>query len=173
MNALERPILCSVCHFPLVPGKNWSEGFQRRRVPCCKKCTPDGYYPKPVCKPFKRGIVKRQTAEVRYKALQDRIKRAKLACDLDFDQYRVLLAKKCEYCGWPLDPTGVGLDQIIPGAGYTRVNVVPCCGICNGAKGRWLTYEEMKRVGVVISQIRTDRKHAGQIRRADLESYQI
>lgn len=69
-----------------------------------------------------------------------------------------LYLKPCTYCqftfhrGW-----GTGLDQQVPGAGYTKDNVVPCCFECNKIKSNKYTHAEMKRVGKVLRLIKLKR----------------
>jgi hypothetical protein len=75
--------------------------------------------------------------------------------------FKELIAKPCEYCEGPLDPTGIAMDRIEHELGYTPENVVPACCICNDMRARVFTYEEMKRIGAVIKEIRAERAAAG------------
>jgi hypothetical protein len=65
--------------------------------------------------------------------------------DLDKDFVRVLSKQPCHYCG--VEPMQVfmrydmnggyiynGLDRVDSERGYTKDNVVPCCGTCNFCK---------------------------------------
>lgn len=66
--------------------------------------------------------------------------------DLTFEEYCAILAKsklKCHYCGSKLNSTGYGLDRKDSNKGYTKDNVVTCCGMCNRTKNCYLSYEEM------------------------------
>jgi hypothetical protein len=76
-------------------------------------------------------------------------------------EYRTLIERLCEYCGGPLPETGGGLDRVDTTEGYHNWNVVPCCAICNGVKHKVFTYDEMKRLGVVIAEIRRERDLSG------------
>lgn len=79
---------------------------------------------------------------------------------LTVEEFAVLLAKNCEYCGqlpaqkvtWfrygkrscaePYqDFLYTGIDRVNNGLGYVRGNVVPCCGFCNRAKA-WQSPED-------------------------------
>lgn len=70
---------------------------------------------------------------------------------LTFEEFIVLCSASCHYCGCaPAQEAKLsryqtsihdnrswvynGIDQIVPGAGYTRSNAVTCCGPCNVAK---------------------------------------
>lgn len=51
-------------------------------------------------------------------------------------EYESLLSQGCHYCGTSLvSQNGTCLDRLDSNKGYTLQNVVPCCGICNRAKG--------------------------------------
>lgn len=50
----------------------------------------------------------------------------------------VVGSASCFYCQGSLPVTGSGLDRVDSSVGYTKNNVVPCCGRCNWTKGdRW------------------------------------
>lgn len=49
----------------------------------------------------------------------------------------------CTYCGSDLPEASYGLDRKDSTLGYTKDNVVPCCGPCNRIKGESLTHNEM------------------------------
>jgi hypothetical protein len=60
------------------------------------------------------------------------------------EEYFLLITMPCIYGGGlPVPNTGVGLDQIVAGAGYTPENSVPCCYRHNHMKGKFLSYEDM------------------------------
>jgi len=81
-----------------------------------------------------------------------------LVFDLSEDEVRTLLVQNCDYCGSPPSVRNstkgyngkvpvTGIDRVDNKIGYTADNVVPCCTLCNRAKGtmsrdefeRWLT----------------------------------
>jgi hypothetical protein len=72
--------------------------------------------------------------------------------------YYALRAQSCHYCGFPLAPTGVGLDRLDSSLGYTLDNVVPCCDDCNRCKGAAFTYAEMLYVGKAIAAVKACRQ---------------
>lgn len=68
-----------------------------------------------------------------------------LSWNIDYDSYLLLIAQPCDYCKCSLENMGgVSLDRIKNEIGYELTNVVPCCGICNNIRNRFLTHEEMK-----------------------------
>lgn len=50
-------------------------------------------------------------------------------------EYYRLVDAPCHYCGGPTG-SGIGLDRLHNGKGYSWTNVVPCCGPCNYQRGR-------------------------------------
>lgn len=66
--------------------------------------------------------------------------------DLTFAEYSQIFDNNtvCYYCNQPFKTVGSGLDRLDNNKGYTKNNVVPCCGICNLIRGKYLTPEEMK-----------------------------
>jgi 5-methylcytosine-specific restriction endonuclease McrA len=77
------------------------------------------------------------------------LKRRHLPFDLSKGQYRYLIRCQCSYCGEPpfaryhistesspfLEVVYTGIDRKDVNQGYVDTNVVPCCKICNYAKG--------------------------------------
>ncbi len=64
---------------------------------------------------------------------------------------------KCDYC---LNKAlgvnnGYGLDRKDNNKGYTKENLIPCCGKCNREKNKRLTYEEYKAVWNVRNNNKT------------------
>lgn len=80
-----------------------------------------------------------------------------VSSDINFEAFKKLVSSNCHYCD--REPSNFardlyrgklisnevvmynGLDQIVPSAGYIHGNVVPCCFICNAAKGTLLKEE--------------------------------
>jgi hypothetical protein len=84
----------------------------------------------------------RSTLKGRFRSLLDQNKlRAKIA--LTYEEYCTLISQQCYYCGGEVigNSCGYGLDQLIPGEGYTIENVVPCCIRCNRMKSDLLLSE--------------------------------
>ena len=63
--------------------------------------------------------------------------------ELDKDTFIELVKDDCEYCG--KSECG-GIDQSIPGKGYTAENCVSCCKVCNVDKGVKKLKEFQRRV---------------------------
>ncbi len=68
-----------------------------------------------------------------------------LRWDIDADDYALLQAEPCWYCGGPLPTAGVGLDRFDELQGYALDNVAPCCWCCNTARGVY-TPTEFRRM---------------------------
>lgn len=63
---------------------------------------------------------------------------------LTLDEYLELTAQPCYVCGGDVGE-GIGLDRIDHRGHYMFVNVLPCCGPCNIARGRTPLTEWMIR----------------------------
>lgn len=69
--------------------------------------------------------------------------------NLSVDEFTDLTSQDCHYCGYPPDYGKNtfrynGLDRLDNNKGYNLDNVVPCCWICNKAKGS-LSYDEFRK----------------------------
>lgn len=89
-----------------------------------------------------------------------------LLWNLSREHVRDIVSKPCHYCG--ADPSNVkitkntnepfqynGIDRIDSVAGYEESNVVPCCFICNRAKGNMPTnefHEWVKKIAAMADQ---------------------
>jgi 5-methylcytosine-specific restriction endonuclease McrA len=94
----------------------------------------------------------------KYSRLKYEAKRRKLEFSLTREEYAQLRnGASCHYCGGPLPDYGYALDRKDSSQGYTRDNVVPCCRICNHAKGDELSYTEMLELGRAVARIRLRR----------------
>lgn len=81
-----------------------------------------------------------------YKSYKHNAKRRNYSFDISMEDFRLIIAQPCHYCGIAPyqthrhDGTSKsvavfnGLDRVNNTIGYTTDNVVPCCGICNRAK---------------------------------------
>lgn len=76
-------------------------------------------------------------------------------CDMSTAEVLALITQPCVHCGTTDAPRG--LDRIDNAKPHVRGNVAPSCAPCNFARGDRFTFEEMKRIGVVIRQIMLDR----------------
>lgn len=59
--------------------------------------------------------------------------------------------KECVYCGFP----ATGLDRKDNSKGHTYENCVPCCMECNVARMDNFTFEETKKIGIVVNEIKS------------------
>lgn len=84
-------------------------------------------------------------------------KKRGLAFTVSKAQFLELITKPCVYCGSVLDKTGSSMDRVDNGKGYLVDNVAPACGVCNNIKGELFTFDEMKRVGKIIAEVRKKR----------------
>lgn len=105
-----------------------------------------------------------QTVNIRAKAskmissykIKDKSNNFENKCDIDIDwMINNILTKPCHYCG---DTYRIGCDRIDNSKGHTKDNVVPCCIECNTARNNYFTYDEMKRLGRTIAEIKEDRR---------------
>ena len=81
----------------------------------------------------------------KYGKLVQKCKTEKRKLDLSFNDCVILWNLGCIYCGNSVEKeTGANLDRLDNGGGYTKNNVVPCCGNCNKIRNNILTHEEMK-----------------------------
>ena len=125
----------------------------------CKDCYNE------VTQVYERSIVgkaKRQakssTPQSRFNRALHHARRENHEWSLSLDEYSVLIAKSCEYCGFELPKFGVGLDRVDNTLGYRAANVVPCCTECNTAKNDLFSFDEMKQViGPAIKSVKTAR----------------
>ena len=72
------------------------------------------------------------------------------------DIIAIRLRKPCHYCASGLPATTACLDRVDSACGYTRENVVPCCSMCNDARGHLLTHDEFMAAIAVRLQSRPD-----------------
>lgn len=68
------------------------------------------------------------------------------AGDLTFETFARIRGDLCHYCGDHLPVNGLGLDRIDTRRGYDEGNVLPCCTLCNRARGAGLSVEEFQLV---------------------------
>lgn len=87
---------------------------------------------------------------------------------LNISEFKEITSKNCIYCGdiprhYSLTNEHSrylynGIDRMDNKIGYELNNVVPCCVLCNYAKGSRLSYEEMLLVGPTIAIIKENRR---------------
>jgi len=81
-----------------------------------------------------------------------------LSWELSLETYSRLITNPCFYCGNRLGNVqteiGAGLDRLVNSLGYTKENVIPCCGSCNRIRSDIFTVEETKAAVEAILQLR-------------------
>lgn len=101
-----------------------------------------------------------------YTIHRSRAGRAGRRFNLTREEFNLLVAMPCHYCEAP--PSNElkraayrdavfyyqGLDRKDNARGYTRENVVPCCGRCNWLKGPNITYTEMRLLSGELKRMR-------------------
>ena len=76
-------------------------------------------------------------------------------CDLDREfMISEIFNKNCVYCN---SDKNIGCDRIDNKLGHLKINVVPCCKICNTTRMNNFSHEEMFLLGDVIKKINKNR----------------
>lgn len=83
-------------------------------------------------------------------------KNRELPFQLTFEQFTDLIYMPCHYCAVVGDPLN-GVDRIDSSLGYLVSNCVPCCSICNRAKGA-MPYAEFLEYLLRFSRIQQNLK---------------
>lgn len=92
--------------------------------------------------------------------------------EIEWEDYNEIIQNCCEYCGADIShESGSGLDRLNPERGYLKDNVVPCCSVCNFARGAHFTSEEMRILGKAIKEIQEERERKGIPRISSPTSY--
>lgn len=86
-------------------------------------------------------------------------KRRGKSVELTFEQYQKIKISECHYCKVEyylyaayckklgFKTPYMTVDRKNNSEGYTEVNSVPCCFICNRTKGNFFTEKEMQEIG--------------------------
>jgi hypothetical protein len=93
----------------------------------------------------------------RYYFAKSRAKRYGRAFDLTMTEYLEFTKQPCHYCHGPLPEYGTGLDRGDCSLGYTKENIIPCCGQCNRIKSDVYSVAEMEIIGSVLKDIAATR----------------
>lgn len=98
----------------------------------------------------------------RFGFLRNTAKRRGLAFDISLEEYKFLITAACFYCGKETlgVESGGGLDRINNTKGYTALNVLPCCGWCNNARGIHWSVDEFKFITKTMLEYRRKRNYA-------------
>lgn len=110
------------------------------------------YFFKRLAKPVKPYW---QAQRSRFSQSKSMAKARNLDWDLTLNQYYCLIKQTCFYCNERIQKTGYGLDRKDSLKGYTKENVVPCCGDCNKHRHISWTVDEMK---IAIEAIKNHRR---------------
>lgn len=70
------------------------------------------------------------------------------------EKFIELAMQPCTYCGFE---ESFGVDRIDNSLSHLTYNCIPCCGICNISRQNLFTVEEMKKIGLVIAEIKKQR----------------
>lgn len=105
--------------------------------------------------------------EVSYNKLVSDAKVRGLIVEFTYEYYVSLTENFfCHYCGSPLfwikhrigqGPSKHNIDRKDNSLGYTKDNIVVCCGLCNMTKGNRFSYEEFLKIGKIIKEIVNNR----------------
>lgn len=161
LNESREPLPCKMCGVQLIVGTNWTIGRRRCGLYRCSTCDTAIVLEEARARPDKikaRTRKRGRSLSGRYHTLKQSAKRRDVVCLLTVEEYAILTQNPCHYCGFPLPEAGAGLDQKIAGDGYTITNSVPCCKVCNMAKGSFFSYEEFLPFGRLIRDTRLARE---------------
>ena len=64
-------------------------------------------------------------------------KRKGLIFELTLDEFSKIISEPCYYCG----ENGYGIDRLDNSIGYLKINIVPCCSMCNYMKNNYTKNE--------------------------------
>lgn len=89
-------------------------------------------------------------------------KKKGLSFDLTIEWYKENIeGKSCYYCGD--SESSIGCDRIDNLQGHTKLNVVPCCKLCNVTRMNNFTHDEMIILGRTIKQLKKSRVLAADV----------
>ena len=86
--------------------------------------------------------------KAKYAEIKNNARIRKIKFDLTFNEYLLFANKDCYYCG---NKKQFGLDRINSNIGYSKNNVVTCCGQCNIAKGELNQKDFIKHIKKIIN----------------------
>ena len=68
----------------------------------------------------------------KYRTYKKAAKQRDIEFNLTIEEFNIFWQKDCHYCGDPI--LTIGVDRVDSSEGYTLINCVPCCTICNKIK---------------------------------------
>jgi len=125
-----------------------TEAGKQSRKRAAVKLRKSGYYKNLECR-----------VDQRFRRAKQRAKSIGRLFDISFEEYKEIISKPCHYCRLPMDQkSGYCLERLDNSVGYTKINVVPCCTLCNCTRSNRFTVGEMiSFLGPTIHIIRTSR----------------
>ncbi|MGC3965862.1 MAG: hypothetical protein QM775_00365 [Pirellulales bacterium] len=110
------------------------------------------------CKICWAKVAQVQMRRQRFNRARAIAKKRGLEWSLSKAEYEALVSQGCYYCGFPINETGIGLDRLDNTRRiYVADNVVPCCGRCNQIKSDEFTPEEMRKIAILLNELRAAR----------------
>lgn len=92
-------------------------------------------------KPVRNKLPKQWTQQ--YKSYYTRAKQKNIPFDFTLDEFNTFIAAPCHYCG-KLNANGI--DKIDCKLGYTKINCVACCFMCNSMKFTYTTEQFLQHI---------------------------
>lgn len=103
--------------------------------------------------------------EALYNLFLSRIKKDLEPTDLTYEDFvQFTKIKECDYCERPLKweehsvTGGFNLDRKNNNLSHIKNNLTVCCGTCNHTKRDEFSYEEFKKLGPILKEIRLKRQ---------------
>jgi len=90
----------------------------------------------------------------KYANLRQKAKQRGVLLALNREEYFKIVSSPCFYCSGKLNETGHGLDRVNSSKGYTKDNVVPCCGKCNRIKNSFTKEELLNHLPIFLEGLR-------------------
>ncbi len=136
----EETIVCKGCRQEKSKDEYYRDRTRPRgRVAQCKECYKETAAKVTRMKPWRRE------QEVRCNA-----SKRGLGWSLTREEFMSFWQKPCFYCGDEIQT--VGLDRIDNSEGYSKENVVPCCGTCNAMKSALTQEDFIERCGRIATR---------------------
>lgn len=91
----------------------------------------------------------RANPKKKYKTYILNSKHRKIEFKLNFEEFESLISKSCYYCA-SID--NVGIDRLDSNVGYTQVNCVSCCSMCNVMKNDFSFTDFINKVKLIAER---------------------
>ena len=106
-----------------------------------------------------QGIRQRADPEYVFGVYRRNAEAAGRSFTLTLQEFAALLREPCGYCG---QAPSWGVDRVRNGEGYTAINAIPCCGICNRMKRDRSRKEFLRHVKRIAAYCGNKEKVAGE-----------